>query len=600
MKEIVDRSKLNKSINIKLQKPKGFLNSGLFSSSAQSVFKVPPLNAVIESGYGKGPEVNNKGFKGFQAGNSVDNTNDIPFLNWSSIRSNKFDDPNKHRIEQLEVYEILKPINQDCCGSCWAVSSSMTFADRFGIANDFLPINPSIISIMSCCTKQMHKNVFAVVETPDCDIMSSYSELGSSGNSMGMCAGGIPFSAGLSMFRNGLPDDKDTKYTSELFLCNKTPSFPNMNQSLIDNYPCSEEIFKKDKIKMESKPIYISSSQGPPGHYVELMKKALLEGGPLVGGFMVLGDFLGLGTDGAGLGSDGDQSKMMNWDSTGKVYVSGAYDEIFPFVSINGVGGSTTIQVVKTEGEQSVVNDTGLKPKTSIGSIFCGFHAVVIVGWGEMDLDYIDNKDVKTIDGKDGRPKLPFWICRNSWGPNWPIGDYYKDGVKVMVDKSPEILEIPGGYWLHAMYPNESMALDVPLNYEGTDYGSTMVMIPEKINNPKVTDSANTGSLVPKVNKCNTSWKDSEGYNCSQYSEFGWCEEDGSYGDGWKEEWGKFGDFKNESMSATDICCECGSSSNEPEGSSEIDVVKERIIMGLGIFIPLLLLTIVLIFMVLG
>ena len=33
------------------------------------------------------------------------------------------------------------------------------------------------------------------------------------------------------------------------------------------------------------------------------------------------------------------------------------------------------------------------------------------------------------------------------------------------------------------MYPNESMALDVPLTYEGIDYGSTMVMIPEKDHN---------------------------------------------------------------------------------------------------------------------
>jgi hypothetical protein len=587
----MDHSKLNKSIEIKLQKPKGFFSSGLFSSSAKSVFKVPPLNAVIESGFGKGP---NKEFKGFQSAGSVDNVADIPFLNWTSLRSDKFDDPNKHRSQQLDVFKLLNPMNQDCCGACWAVSSSSAFADRYGIANDTAPIDPSVISVMSCCTKQMHKNVFAIVETPDCDINSSYSELGSSSNSMGMCSGGIPFSAGLSMFRNGLPDDKDTKYTSELFKCGTSPSFPSMNQALIDTHPCSEKIFTTDKIRMEIEPVYISSSQGPPSHYPELMKKALLEGGPLVGGYMVLGDFLGLGTDGAGLGSDSDKTKVMDWNSTGKVYVPGAYDKLFPSVSINSVGGSTTIEVEKIEGEQSVVNDTGVKSKSSIGSIFCGFHAIVVVGWGEMDMDYVDNKDVKTTIGKDGKPKLPFWICRNSWGSSWPTGDYYKGGVKVMADKT---LEIPGGYWLHAMYPNESMALDVPIGYEGTDYGSTMVMTPEKkkeIQSPNITSSPNNISPNSSGEIINT-WKDSEGYNCAQYSEFGWCTVGGDYGEGWNSGWGEFGDFKNSGLDALGACKECGSS-KEPEELSNDTESKKRLIIGFGIGLPILLLIIFIIY----
>ena len=102
-----------------------------------------------------------------------------------------------------------------------------------------------------------------------------------------------------------------------------------MNKALIDKYYCSEDLFTDSKLKMTEKPTYISSSQGPPSHYVELMKKALLEGGPLVGGYMVLGDFLGLNSDNLSLGSDHpDKSKVMNWDS-GKVYVPGAYDKLF-------------------------------------------------------------------------------------------------------------------------------------------------------------------------------------------------------------------------------------------------------------------------------
>lgn len=569
-----NHGKFNKSIEIKLRtKQKGFMSGGLFGSTSTQTFRVPPLNAVIDSGFGKGPK-DSKPFKGFQAGNSVDNVDLIPFLNWTSLRSNSFDDPNKYRTEQLEVFKLLEPMNQDCCGACWAVSSTMAFADRYGIANDIQPINPSVISVMSCCTKQMHKSVFAVVDTPDCDIMSSYNELKRSGNSMGMCSGGIPYSAGLTIMRNGLPNDNKTKYTSELFGCSGdtfTPSFPNMNTALIDKYSCSEKLFENtQKIKMESEPIYISSSQGPPSHYPELMKKELLEGGPLVGGYMVLGDFLGLNSDGNSLGSDGDKTQIMNWDTTGKVYVPGAYNKLFPFVSVNGVGGSSTISFNKQEGKQTQAQDQGVKAKAAIGEIFCGFHAVVIVGWGELDAKFVENKDIKFITGKDGKKKLPFWICRNSWGTQWPTEDYYSKGIEVIVDNETKTLKVPKGYWLHAMYPNESMAMDVPINYEGIDYGSTMVMIPQKVNK---LETVTKGALTPKNNGCNTTWEDSEGYNCSQYSEYGWCNQDGNKGPGWKDKWGDFDDFKSDGYDASDICCQCGSNSSGeiPEISKEAE-----------------------------
>jgi len=574
--------KLNKSIDIKLKPKTGFMGGKLFSTTSQ-VFKVPPLNAAIESGFGKGP----KNDLSFKSSTSTKDIETIPFLSWTSVRSGKFDDPNKHRNEQLLKYEILKPINQECCGACWAVSSSTAFSDRYGIANDSLPIDPSIITVMSCCTKQMHKNVFAIVDTPDCDINSSYSELGSSSSTMGMCSGGIPFSAGMSIFRNGLPSDNKTKYTASLFKCNDNapPSFPTMNQGLIDAYPCDKKIFETESIKMDVEPVYISSSQGPPAHYVQLMKQALLEGGPLVGGFMVLGDFLGLGTD-------LDQgNETFNWDSTGKVYVPGAYNSMFPLVSMNAVGGSTTIKVVEKEGEQSVVENMGVQPKAPVGTIFSGFHAIVIVGWGEMDAEFISNKDVKLIKGSDGRDKLPYWVCRNSWGEVWPIGDYYKSGIDIIKDGKKEILELPGGYWLHAMYPNESMALDVPISYGGVDYGSTMVMIPKKVKSIEPSEpSGDNGTLTPEP-QCNTTWEDSEGYDCSQYSEFGWCNEDGSKGLGWKDEWGNFKDFKNGGFSADEVCCQCSSG---VFNNTDTQSVASKEIVAVTIFVPIFIMFIAL------
>ena len=95
--------KLNKPIEIKLKtKKKGFMSGGLFGSTNTQIFKVPPLNAAIESGFGKAPERESKGFKGFQAGPSVNNITNIPFLNWASIRSNSFDDPNNIEMNSLK------------------------------------------------------------------------------------------------------------------------------------------------------------------------------------------------------------------------------------------------------------------------------------------------------------------------------------------------------------------------------------------------------------------------------------------------------------------------------------------------------------------
>ena len=158
-------------------------------------------------------------------------------------------------------------------------------------------------------------------------------------------------------------------------------------------------------------------------------------------------------------------------------------------------------------------------------------------------------------------------------------------------------MEIPPGYWLHAMYPNESMAMDVPITYEGNDYGSTMVMIPEKLNKPDIIHQVD--SKPYEENGCNTSWKDSEGYNCSQYSEYGWCNENGTYGDGWKNDWGKFEDFKKDGLDAIDACCQCNKnidSSMEIESSKEPnESTSEKITIGVGIFLPLLLWFIVLV-----
>jgi hypothetical protein len=338
---------------------------------------------------------------------------------------------------------------------------------------------------------------------------------------------------------------------------------------------------------------------------------------------MTMGDFIGMGSVSQMTGTT-SENNVISWDSTGKVYVPGAYDKIWGFTPVNSVGGVSTVNFIRKPGTKTEVVDTGLRDQAPVGEIFCGFHAIVVVGFGELDMKYVENKDVKTVISPiDKRPKLPFWICRNSWGTTWPAKDgknYYEGGIKVTVNGKEEILNIPPGYWLHAMYPNESLALDVPIDYEGTDYGATMVMTPLRSNSigptpkPSVSSVEKTmekGTLRPRKLVCDTNWRDNEGYSCKDYMKEKWCTVDGKQGSGWNSRWGKISNFANrEGRDALQACCECGggkpaaskssmvSSNNEiqnasssPSGLSTVEIFG--IVLGSIVFIALLVILII-------
>jgi hypothetical protein len=356
---------------------------------------------------------------------------------------------------------------------------------------------------------------------------------------MGMCNGGIPYSAAKSIQQNGMAKTSKQPYTASLFQCE---SGVNPNQQIISKYSCSKDLFKEGTLKMAGNPWYISNAaqaRGASDYYVRLMKNYLLDG-PLVAGFVVTGDFISLGTQ------IGWKPGALDWDSTGKVFVNGAYNQRWSQVSLSEVGGQGTIKKQFVSGKNTVITSAGGEV-APIGDILCGFHAIVIVGYGEMDIDYVPDKTVKFITGKDGRKKLPFWICRNSWGTEWPPANYY--GGKVQVSKT-EYVTVPPGYWLHAMWPNESLALDIPVIFDGVDYGCTMVM--SAMSSLETPTPVTTGPSQIKylTRSCNKTWKDSDGFGCADYGQQLWCTPMGTAGAGWKKEWGAL------PADALD-CCEC-------------------------------------------
>lgn len=519
---------LNKPIKLKLppQKGKGY------QVGEKRTFTVPPLNAKIATSYGPPPPV----ATGYKAIVTVP-ANQLPvYFSWGSLGTGGVDDPNKYRTVKLQKYKPLKAPNQLCCGSCWVFSTSSAFADRYGIANDELPVEPNYFGVLSCCTADNYKKTFGIIATPNCNVNGTYGDLAFEGtNASGMCNGGIPYSAAKSIQQNGLAKTSNQPYTASLFQCE---SGVNPNQQIISKYPCSKDIFKEGTVKMSGDPWYISNAaqaRGSPDYYVRLMKNYLRDG-PLVAGFVVTGDFITLGAQ------VGWKPGAVDWDSTGKVFVNGAYNQRWPQVSLSEVGGQATIKK-QFVPEKNTIMTTGSDTVAPLGDILCGFHAIVIVGYGEMDIDYVPDKTVKFVTGRDGRKKLPFWVCRNSWGTEWPPADYY--GGKVQVSKT-EYVTVPPGYWLHAMYPNESLALDIPVIFDSADYGCTMVM--------SATGSVPTTGPTKPVKflsrTCNNTWKDSDGFGCSDYGQQLWCTKSGMVGPGWKKEWGA---LPSEALG----CCEC-------------------------------------------
>ena len=107
-----------------------------------------------------------------------------------------------------------------------------------------------------------------------------------------------------------------------------------------------------------------------------------------------------------------------------------------------------------------------------------GGHAVEIVGWGKGNA------------GKYG--DLSYWIVKNSWGPEWNNGGYFKFAMTQYKNKS--------GKSITDVTINGYTGLDVPLqcSIQGNDapFGGSVVFLPDatRKNNPSVWGGDNTGS----------------------------------------------------------------------------------------------------------
>jgi len=309
---------------------------------------------------------------------------------------NNYEDVKKHKADLNLPEDWITPVyNQGLCGSCWAFAAASCLSDRFAIANKTKAPQFSPTYFLSCDNKQIPGTL-----------------AGNAG-----CAGGIPSSAFQFAKDKGIPSIfcQDYDWCSKNKSCFTTKSVGAGAESLNKIIPqcqqsclkCEEQkdgsircttkpdefkVYKADawpKSELDNKQAYIlehtNASKtffGDGPKVITEIKEELWLRGPVVGCYKILQDFV-------------VREKWYKGKS-GLIYM----------------------------------NDRKKNYKS------LGYHAVVIMGWGEEVME----------DGS----KLPYWIVKNSWG------DHYADN----------------GYFKYAMYNKEKdintdINLDVPIMIDG-------------------------------------------------------------------------------------------------------------------------------------
>jgi hypothetical protein len=233
------------------------------------------------------------------------------------------------------------------------------------------------------------------------------------------CGGGLPYIAGKYFERmgaapvstaegnpiEGCPESWETFCKNPASRCAKGPvNLPNCNS--YSNCLLTYQALPGSTTTLSAQ----KNGKVAPYATINNIKMALMDTGPVVATFFVPADFM-FGSVPAGK-LPGWGGYM--WNATDGVYVNGSYN-----TDLDKLANATpelAAHFAPNMGNWGAIIVENGNPAA---------HAVEVVGWDETG-------------------KYPHWIVKNSWGTTW--GD--------------------GGYWKHAIYPNnEICALDVPKQF---------------------------------------------------------------------------------------------------------------------------------------
>jgi C1A family cysteine protease len=339
----------------------------------------------------------------------------------------------KASVDQIEIPNswswknqpgICKAEKQGLCGSCWAFATSQVLSDIFYI-QDKVRINPdlSTMYLLTC---------FPGCIEPPCEEISKKYPMSY------ICGGGNPADLVRWISEYGTTTDHCVNYDACLKnkLCNGNSedhfgasssdinkTFPtcgcyvgNDNHSKFFIDESSIKNISVDPDKKSTQKIIFEAQLNQ-----KILKEHIFNIGPAIGCFHVLENFMG----------ENDLSPVQSFTSYKNE--EGVYLDM--------------VNYKKAEIIPSSQQSPGIKPKWS------GGHAVAIVGWGtaKVDSSLIDPKILEIMkQPKQGLVDVPYWDCRNSWGPNWNNDGFFKMAMYPynqisQFDVSVIVNEIPTG-----------------------------------------------------------------------------------------------------------------------------------------------------------
>lgn len=269
---------------------------------------------------------------------------------------------------------ITRPPNQHLCGSCWAISTANCISDRFVVAG-VVKWNPDV------------STTYALANYPQ-----------------GKCNGGSPAKLLYDIAQGGIPSNHciDYSWCSQNKTCTTGDSsnhFGKNLSALVPNAGCYSDalsyMYYIDRASIRT--LVVGNNYGlldvpqrqklvPQGavdisNIQRTIQQEIIVNGPVVAGFLIFDNFVARASI---------------------------------FTKINGGVYLEKANYHQYDGKTLTFSSANTDTESIIGG-----HAICVIGWGIAKKIRVGNNDNDITD-------VPYWYCRNSWGPDWGEKGFFK------------------------------------------------------------------------------------------------------------------------------------------------------------------------------